>query len=215
MSSTPSQSPLPTPSVNNNLEYFLNQHLRKLLIIIGSIVFFVLILVVVNVNKQSQENTAAQTFLSAQEATDYQKIIDQYPRTPAAGSSLILLAQLKAKDNNLSTAIQLSEQFLQKFPKHPARGNAQIGLIEWLIFSEKIDKAKIHLTKLSQFTTDPFLSAFALLRLGDLALKENQTKAAEAYWKKIQTDFPNTALIQESQERLFFLNSEVFNKYHH
>src|SRR5437868_4726117 len=69
-----------------------------------------------------RDATAATSLAAAKTATDFRKIIAQFPTTPAAGSAHLFLAEEQRKEKKFSEANATLQSFIDKYPQHELKG---------------------------------------------------------------------------------------------
>ncbi|WP_261815467.1 tol-pal system protein YbgF [Vibrio gallicus] len=106
---------------------------------------------------------------------------------------------LKQKDYDAATAA--FENFITKYPQSVYASNANYWLGQ-LYFSKKDDlkSAKAFAAVVSY--KDSNKRADALVKLGDIAVRNNNAKAAKKYYEQAVVEYPNTSSAQSAQSKV-------------
>lgn len=124
----------------------------------------------------------AEAFTSAETLDDYQKVINSFPRTQAAGNAQYMVANLLAQNNDHTGALKELDKFLAEYPKHPLVEQAELRRALLTIEAGETQKGLDQLEAfLAKYPQSPF-RGLALLRKGDALYALGQKdKAIEVY----------------------------------
>ncbi len=75
-----------------------------------------------------RDNSAATVLAQAKGAGDYQKVIDEFPSSPAASSGYLLLAAAQRKEQKLAEANATLKTFIDRNPKHELVTTAKMAM---------------------------------------------------------------------------------------
>src|ERR1041384_530930 len=100
-----------------------------------AVIFAILIVAILGVaawggyrfNSERRDATAALALGGAKTSSEYQKVIAQYPGTPAAASAYLFLAEDQRKEKKYEEANKTLRTFLDKFPTHELKGTARMA----------------------------------------------------------------------------------------
>src|SRR5215831_10871740 len=92
-------------------------------------------------NSERRDAIAASALAVAKTSSDYQKVITQYPGTPAAESAYLFMAEDQRKKKNYEEANGTLKTFLDKYPNHELRGTARMAMGANLESMGKVDDA--------------------------------------------------------------------------
>jgi outer membrane protein assembly factor BamD (BamD/ComL family) len=103
------------------------------------------------------QNAATELAATGNTAEVWQKVVDQYPTTPAASLCYIHLASAAQQKADYAKALGYYETFLKNFPKHPATPAVQFTRAQLLEATNQPDQAKAaYLTILQARPAQPF-----------------------------------------------------------
>jgi predicted negative regulator of RcsB-dependent stress response len=86
-------------------------------------------------------SVAASMFASAKSASDYERVIAQYPNTPAAASSYLLLAEKQREEKKFAEANATLRVFIDRNPNHELAATAEMAIAANLESMGKNDEA--------------------------------------------------------------------------
>ena len=149
--------------------------------------------------------SAATVLASAKTPSDFQKVIAQYPATPAGGSAYLLLADAQRGEQKFSEAIATLETFLQKFPKHELAGTARLAMAGDLEALGKKDEALAMYQKLATSEPRAFTAPVALYSQIHLLKEKKQIAEARRVCETIMTQYRESRFAAEATYQLRLL----------
>jgi tetratricopeptide (TPR) repeat protein len=152
-----------------------------------------------------QANAAASMLASAKSSADFEKVIADYPSTPAGGSAYLLLADAQRNDKKYSDANTTLQTFLERFPKHELAGTAQLAIGGNLEALGKKDEALAAYQRL--VATDPhnFSAPVALYSQIHLFKEKKQIDEARRVCETIMTQYRESRLAADAAYQLRLL----------
>ena len=152
-----------------------------------------------------RDSSAAEALAAAHSIPEYQRVIEQYPGTPASASAYLLLAQKQREAKNFSEANTTLQTFIDKFPQHELVSTAHLSMAANLESMGKNDEALSVLQRLT--STDPknFVVPMALLSEVYLLKAKGKTTEARQLCEKFLTEYRESPLAQEAQRQLRLL----------
>jgi predicted negative regulator of RcsB-dependent stress response len=188
--SQPEETPSPIGEISQEpsaLESFLDANQKKL-VMIGILVILILVGYVVydGIREMNIRDDAA-LVASSKTVPDLEKTSQALEGTTAGGSALLLKTQLLWQDQQPQEAVTALEDFISKYPEHPAIGSAYTRLGSYQQQLEKITEAKEAYNKAVE--TKSAASPLALLALGDLAREDGNDDEAKAFYERIVSEY--------------------------
>jgi TolA-binding protein len=152
-----------------------------------------------------QANSAAELLASAKTGTDFQKVITQYPKTSAAGSAYLLLADAQRNEKKFAEANATLQTFLDKFPKHELTGTARLALAGNLEALGKKDEALAAYQRLVADDPKGFAAPVALYSEIHLLKEKKQIDEARRVCETLMTQYRDSRLAPDAAYQLRLL----------
>lgn len=138
-------------------------------------------------------NTKAQAFFDAQQTTeDLQKVVDQYPGTPASAQALIFIGGKHYFDQEWDKAINAYNKFLQSFPKHDFASNALMGLGAVYEAKGELDMALAQYKKVYEQYPQSYRAAEARLAVGQVYERKGMKAQAKQAYESVPAAHPQS-----------------------
>jgi tetratricopeptide (TPR) repeat protein len=152
-----------------------------------------------------REVAAGNLLASAKTAAEFQKVITDYPGTPAAGSAYLLLADAQRNEKKYTEANATLQAFLDKYPTHEMVGTARLAMGANLEALGKKDEALTVYQRLA--TSDPhaFTAPVALFSQIHLLKESNKIDEARRVCETILTQYRESRLAGEVSRQLRML----------
>lgn len=169
-------------------ESFLEQHFKKVLILLLAIAVGVGGWLVY---RQQVERTAikqGEAFAAAQSLDDYKKIITDFPGTASAGSAQLMIANLLAENKDTAGAIEELNKFITTYPSHPMLDQAAFRAA---VLTETKDGPDAGMAQYDAFVEkfpDSPLRPVAQMRKGDALVSLGKREEAISVYTSIQQD---------------------------
>jgi len=152
----------------------------------GILALSVLFLWVINKDSGLRAEVA-QAYSLAQSAEALEAIAEVYPDQPEAPLALLQAASLRFDEKAYSESQAIYASFLDAYPAHPLKENAQWGL--WMC-TEQLGDLDAALEGFSSVTDDQLLYPQALLARARVFEKQKDPQAALDVYTQIQDNFP-------------------------
>jgi tetratricopeptide (TPR) repeat protein len=142
---------------------------------------------------------------STERLADARKALEEIVRDapssgPGRASALVLLG-MDGKKAVTGTTVDSVAAFAQKDPGSMASGYAALALLEGRAAAgqtkEAIDTAKRYL----ESSSSPLPKDLLIFTMGQLSEKAGQLQEAKSYYKRVLTDFPDSPVRNEAQQR--------------
>jgi predicted negative regulator of RcsB-dependent stress response len=154
---------------------------------------------------ERRADTATNLLAAATTAADFQKIIAQYPRTPAGESAYLFLAEEQRKEKKFSEANATLQAFIDKYPKHELKGTARIAMAGNLESLGKRDEALTIYQRLVADDPESFIAPTALIAEVPILKAKNQIEEARRTCETILTKYRERLFASEAQHYLQLL----------
>lgn len=152
-------------------------------------------------------NAAASLLASAKTAAEFQKVITEYPSTPAGGSAYLLLADAQTTEKKFSEANATLQTFLGKYPKHELAGTARLAMAGNLEALGKKDEALATYQRLVASEPRAFTAPVALFSQIHLLKEKKQIEEARRVCETILTQYRESRFAAEATYQLRLLKS--------
>lgn len=190
-------------------DQFMDRNQKKLIVLAVLIAIAAAVAIVWRGLQQSHEHTAGSALTQADDQASLQKLIKEYPKTAAAGSARVLLAEKQWEEGQQDASIATLKEFLSDNQEHPALATAQASLGSKLASQGKTDEAATVFQQLVDNEKARNLAPFALLSLGDLAKAAGDTSKAEGFYQRAQNEFPDSTFANNASRRISLLKAKA------
>ena len=205
------ETPTPIAEIDHGpskLDQFLDQHTSKLIIGAILIALGVIGYVIYSGLARAKAEEAGAAVISAEDASDYQDVIKNWPETTSAESAMLLLADVQWDDSQ-SDAIQTLRDFLSNHPEHPAAPTAKVSLGLRLVGQGNNSEAITLLTEVADDPNSSYIAPLASITLGDIAKASGDTAQAKSWYEKATEDSTGqgNTYVDTAQARLALVNA--------
>ena len=152
-----------------------------------------------------RDSSAAELLAAAKKPEDFQKVINQFPGTPASASAYLLLANEQRTGKKFAEANATLAQFVAKFPKHELLTTAHMGMAANLESLGKKDEALTTYQRLIANYPKDFNVPLAMLSQVHLLVEKNQIEEARRLCETIMTQYREGPLASEAARQLRLL----------
>ncbi len=152
-----------------------------------------------------RDAAAADLLAAAKDVPEYQRVIEQYPGTPAGASAYLFLAGAQGKKKNFTEANQTLQTFLDKFPQHEMAAGAHLAMAANLESLGKTDEALSVLQRLVANNPKSFVAPLALLSQVRLLKGKGKIGDARRVCENLLTQYRDSALSGEASRQLRLL----------
>lgn len=149
-----------------------------------------------------RDAAAAELLAEAKVTANYQKLIEQYPSTPATASAYLLLAREERKAAKFAEANETLQKFVAKFPKHELVSTAKMAMAANLDSLGKPDEAIEAYRKLAADYPRDFNAPLALLAEAQLLRHKGQIDEARRVCETILTQYRDSVASTEASSLL-------------
>lgn len=157
---------------------------------------------------ERQANAAAELLAGAKTAAEFQKVISQYPATPAGASAYLLLADSQRNEKKFADANATLQTFLDKFPKSEIRGTARLAMAGNLEALGKKDEALATYQRLVAEDPKGYTASIALYSEIHLLKEKKQIDEARKVCETIMTQYRESRLAPDAAYQLRLLKPE-------
>jgi predicted negative regulator of RcsB-dependent stress response len=154
---------------------------------------------------ERRDAAAASLLAAAKSAPDFQKIVAQYPGTPAGASACLFLAEEQKKEKKFTEANATLQSFLDKNPKHELRGFARMAMAANLEALGKPDEALTAYQRLATDDPEGFTAPIAMISQVHILKEKKQTDEARRICETILTKYRDSLVANEAQRQLRLL----------
>ncbi|MCP4849489.1 MAG: tetratricopeptide repeat protein [Verrucomicrobiaceae bacterium] len=198
--STPSdEAPvLPPPQPENSVEEFLEKHGKKT----GLLVILLVIAAAVGFFMKAQQKTylkeSGESFASAQTTEELRAVINEYPKSVAAGNAQLLLADRQLTNGQIEEAKISLTQFVKDQKDTPLYFN---GLFALGTVHEKLgdlDAAKKTYQEIINAGDKASTAAAAALRMADIIHGKGDLEDALKAYDTVAQKFPGNVFMEEN-----------------
>lgn len=205
------ESPVPLAEISqgpNAFEEFLDRNQKNLVILAILLAIGAAALVIYRGIEKSRMETAGAALNKAEDLAALQAVVNEHAGTTAALSAMVLLADRQWSDGQQDAAVETLRAFISSSPSHPARPAAQASLASKLMAQGKsADAARVF----EEVVADPsarFIAPYALISLGDISKVAGDLDKAEASYKRVKTEFPDSSFADTANRRIAILKTK-------
>jgi predicted negative regulator of RcsB-dependent stress response len=211
MSADLKNAPVPLAEISqgpNAFEEFLDRNQKNLVALAVVLALGAAGLVIYRGVEKSGEETAGAALNKAEDLTSLQSVVDQYAKTSAGGSAMVLLANKQWTEGQQDAAIATLQKFIAANSDHPAIPTAQASLGAKLMTQGKSAEAAKVFQALADNPNAKYIAPFALISLGDLEKAGGDLEKAEASYNKVKSDFADSSFAETAGRRLTILKAK-------
>lgn len=150
-------------------------------------------------------SAAASLLASAKSVPDYQRLIERYPKTPAAASAYLLLAAKQRDAKKFAEANAALRVFIDKNPNHELAPTAEIAIAANLESMGENDEALSTYQHVAASHPQNFNAPLALVSAVSLLKAKNRTDEARRICEQIITDYRDSFWAAEAARQLRLL----------
>lgn len=189
-SSSNTSTPAPIAEIElgpSKMDQFLDNNQTKLIILAILLALGVVAYVIQQGLAEAEAQEAGAALLKAQEPDEFKAVINTWPESSAAASARLLLADVQWPDSQ-DDAIASLEEFISKYPGHPAHATARVSLGLRLLEQGKTTAASDILVEVAESDPDSYIAPLACIALGDIAKQAGNSADASQWYEKAQQD---------------------------
>jgi len=156
----------------------------------------------------TQQNRAAALLLSqAKTGAEYQKVIEQYPRSNAASSAYLMLAAAQRKEQKFAEANASLKTFLEKYPKHEFVTTAMMAMAGNLDGLGKGDEAIEQYRRVAAEHPRSFNAPLALMAEVPLLKAKGDFEGARRVCETVLTQYRDSVAAPDATRQLRLMKS--------
>ena len=195
----PSPSPTtPPPETGFDPLVFWFHHQAKILILAALFLVSMAAYGFFEWSRAHRLSSSAEVFSSATTQDDFRKIISDYSGTPAAGNSLLLLANQLRNDGKFDESSSILREFIDKYPKHELISGAWTSLAANQEAQGKTDEALATFQKVSTSYTTSYCAPVALLAEARILKSKGKIDEARRIYEQIMAQYQDNIIAQQA-----------------
>jgi predicted negative regulator of RcsB-dependent stress response len=205
------EPPMPLAEISqgpNAFEEFLDRNQKNLVILAILLAIGAAALVIYRGIEKSRMETAGAALNKAEDLAALQAVVNEHAGTTAALSAMVLLADRQWSDGQQDAAIETLRAFISSSPSHPARPAAQASLASKLMAQGKSAAAATIFEDVGADPSARFIAPYALISLGDISKVAGDLEKAEASYKRVKTEFPDSSFAAIANRRIAILKAK-------
>jgi TolA-binding protein len=195
-----------------NREVFWVLHGKK--IVIASIAaLLVLIAFGAYVGWQALRSSQAEAaYDSAGNIEGWQKVVEHFPGSIAAGNALLRIAAQQSSEGHYPDSDKTYQRFVRDYPKHPFAVNGLMGLATNAEAETKPDDAIKYYAEIASKFGTTYLAPMALLSQARLTESKGQLKEARQLYEMVVQRYPQSVIAQIASVEASRLNDKLGNE---
>jgi len=186
-------------------QVFWDRHSKKVLAVLVLALLTAAVWGGYRIYSDRRDTTAANLLTTAKTAPEFQKIVAQYPGTPAAGSAYLFLAEEQRKEKKFSEANTTLQSFVEKYPAHELKGSARMAMGANLESLGKPDEALAAYQRLATDDPEGFSAPLAMISQIPILKEKKQTEEARRVCETILTKYRDSMVANEATRQLRLL----------
>ena len=198
---------VPPPSRDSTIEpqFFWDKHKNEILAALVIAFLAIAGFVGYRVYSVQRDSSAAELLATAKKSEDFQKVINDFPGTPACATAYLLLANEQRNGKKFAEANVTLDQFVAKFPKHELVTTAHMGMAANLESSGKKDEALTTYQRLIANYPKDFNVPLAMISQVHLLVEKNKIEEARRICENIMTQYREGPVANEAARQLHLL----------
>ena len=179
---------------------------RTAILVVGGIILLGLIGFGVYEFRQTQYIAAASQALAQADSEDaYRQVIASYPGTIAAGNASIFLSGTLSAEKKYDDALQVLQDFLDKYPTHPLASAGDLSYAEILEAQGKTDEAVARYEEVSAKYPESFSAPLAAIAEANILQAQAKIEEARRLYENFIAQFPDSIFSQEAMAQMHLL----------
>ncbi len=192
----------------SSLDEFLDRNQKNLVALALLIAIAGVAFVIYRGVHRGTEDAAGLALVKSTDVASLQKVVDEFPKSTAAGSALLLLGNKQWDDNQPDAGIATLQKLISAHPTHAVIPAAQASLGAKLMAQGKTAEASKIFEALSKNSEAKYLAPFALISLGDLAKAGGDITSAEDLYSQVKSKFPDSPFTQTATAHMADLKAK-------
>jgi TolA-binding protein len=160
-------------------------------------------------SKAAREVKADSALMNAMDATDYQRIIDEYESTASAPIAMMNLAMTRFSDGAYDAAQELYTQFLQRYGNHEMALQAELNVITCREAKGELSEAHLLYGEFADKHRDSYLAPLAIMgQARCLEGMESMDEARRAY-EDLIVAYPGSSWAEIANTRMTVISKKL------
>jgi tetratricopeptide (TPR) repeat protein len=156
-----------------------------------------------------QANQAEAAYDSAANIEGWQKVVERFPGSIAAGNALLRIAAQQSSEGHYPDSDQTYQRFVRDYPKHPFVVNGLMGLATNAEAEAKPDEAIKYYAEIASKFATTYLAPMALLSQARLTEGKGQLKEARQFYEMVVQRYPQSVIAQIASVEASRLNDKL------
>jgi predicted negative regulator of RcsB-dependent stress response len=196
-STAPTTTPAPPPEEFDPLEFWI-RHRSRIILYTSLAIAALLVVGIYEFAHQRMVAASEQAFTLANKPEEFQKVIAEYPKLPAAAAAELVLAGQQRDAGKLDESNATLKAFIDKHPQHPMLSGAYTSMAANQTAAGKLDDALNTYKKVTATWPSSFSAAPAWLGEAQILQKQGKTEEARHAYETIVTQFPESPFASEA-----------------
>ncbi|HEX3446430.1 MAG TPA: tetratricopeptide repeat protein [Chthoniobacterales bacterium] len=159
-----------------------------------------------------QSSRAEAAYDSAANIEGWQKVVERFPGSIAAGNALLRIAAQQSSEGHYPESDQTHQRFVRDYPKHPFAVNGLMGLATNAEAENKPDEAIKYYAEIASKFGTTYLGPMALLSQARLTEGKGQLKEARQLYEMVVQRYPQSVIAQNASVEASRLNDKLGNE---
>ena len=205
MSAKPSDTSSPLAEISHGpskLDQFLEKNQVLLLALAILVALGTAAYVIVSGIQQSKQETAGASLIDVMSVDDLDKVIEEHEGTQAAKSAHLQLAAMEWYGDEKEASIEPLNKFIKDHPDHLAIPSAKASLASKLLAQGEASQAESLFRELADDPKSRYISAYALISLGDMAAADGKEDIAKSSYDRVLAEFADSSFASVAGQRI-------------
>ena len=188
---------------------FVRQNLTPVLVGVGLAVAIFLGWTAYKNYQKSAAQTASTMLFNSQAVEQFQKVMEQYPGTPAGPLAVLSLAGKYFDDGQYELAQHTFLEFQQKYPEHDLKAISDIGVAQCLEATGRFQEAMDAFSKFLAEHPDHFLASMATFGKARCFEQMGKLQEAKAVYEDYLAANPTNNWSARAESGLLFVGKQI------
>jgi len=181
------------------------EHKTKVIIYGALLAIAIIGFVVYEISAQTTITKSRQALASAGNEDSYRQVIQDYPKTVAAGNASLLLAEILRGEKKYDDAVTVLQNMIDKQPDHPLIDGAWLSLACTYNEQGKTDQALDTYKHVASAFADRYSAPQALLAEAEILKAKGNLEEAKTTYESVKSQFPDSYFAGEATRKLQLL----------
>ena len=179
---------------------------RQIILLVSGVVLLAAVFFGIYEYNQAQQIAAAGAALSqASSEDDFRQVMAKYPGTVSAGDAALFLAARLRQDRKYDGALQVLQDFLDKYPTHPLAHAGDLSYAETLEAQGKLDEAIARYEEVAAKYPESYSAPAAVIAEANILSTQGKTDQARRLYENFVAQFPDSIFSQEAMTEMHLL----------